>query len=103
MSKGRSKSDTVDLIQENTIIGNPVPFSNPTECNDHIKEYYAIIYMSHRAGEPEPGSQSRSRSEPGVFGSSEPEPLESRLKLEPEPELLGNKISQELEPKPLKN
>ena len=54
LSKGRSNSDTLDLIQDNTIIGNPVLFSNSTECNDHIKEYYANIYTSRRAGEPEP-------------------------------------------------
>ena len=46
MSKGKNKSDTSDLIQDNTIIGNPVPFSNHLERNDHIKEYYAKIYTS---------------------------------------------------------
>ena len=35
-------------------------------------------------------SRSRSRSEPGVFGSLEPEPLEK--KQEPGPELLGKQI-----------
>ena len=46
MSKGKNKSDTLDLIQDNTIIGNPVPFLNPLERNDHIRKYYADIYTS---------------------------------------------------------
>ena len=36
----------MNLIQDNTIIGNPVPFLNPLERNDHIRKYYADIYTS---------------------------------------------------------
>ena len=46
MTKGKNKSDTLDLIKDNTIIGNPVSFQNSLERNEHIKNYYSEIYTS---------------------------------------------------------
>ena len=46
MNKGKNKSDTLDLIKDNTIIGNPVSFPNSMERNEHIKDYYSKIYTS---------------------------------------------------------
>ena len=46
MNSGKKKSDTLDLVQDNTLVGNPIPFANSEDRNNHIKSYYAKIYTS---------------------------------------------------------
>lgn len=47
MNSGKKKADTLDLIQNCTLPGDPVPFISNSDRNIHIKDYFSNIYTSN--------------------------------------------------------